>query len=456
MSSPPSHIEASSRRHEPAPRRRKPTPLSFPPRPQVHKGTMTSLTPVDSKPMSETDSHQSTDGISELRQAIDAAFASDWSFDPDKALILRRPNASRHRHLVWGLYRWLKHQCLNEASDMMKFGMPMRGDNMPPTPGAPRKWEWTHKKLRIREDDLEFLTGGPLVTSEGTMLVRTVEARRDRDGIPRDREDEVRMCERDWEFVPQGRIIRRRLEASNVTHRVEALYWASKRFAATEVGIAYKEPLDRDGPQFGEIHRRYWTSGEWRMESTDATYLSDGPLFHHETLLVKGADGNSARRIYLEDIDSFALAAQVDPDLADQMLNKGLLGVSEEQVKLTIHSILGDSHVRKDHGGERSDIFTTICVGGKRVQGAFALKGPSIGRKVTVAKFGKNGDQVIRLFEEPAELYVVQANGVFESLFVKHVVQTAEAQGRHLNYCLIDGRDTSRLLLAHGFDLDSI
>ena len=87
-------------------------------------------------------------------------------------------------------------------------------------------------------------------------------------------------------------------------------------------------------------------------------------------------------------------------------------------------------------------------LGGRRVQTAIALKGPSAGNKITIASYGKNADQIVRLFEEPAELFIVQANGFFESTLVKHVDQTARAVGRPVNYCLVDGTDTARLLLA--------
>ena len=55
----------------------------------------------------------------------------------------------------------------------------------------------------------------------------------------------------------------------------------------------------------------------------------------------------------------------------------------------------------------------------------------------------------IRLFEEPAELFIVQANGVFDSTLIKHVEQTAGAAGRPVQYCLIDGPDTARLLVGY-------
>jgi hypothetical protein len=78
-----------------------------------------------------------------------------------------------------------------------------------------------------------------------------------------------------------------------------------------------------------------------------------------------------------------------------------------------------------------------------------ALKGPSAGRNITMASYGKNSDQIVRLFAQDAELYAVQANGCFDGNLITHVTQTARAQNRRLLYCLVDGRDTARLLTAY-------
>ena len=398
--------------------------------------------------MNEITDAATADGLEILRRSVDEAFQSDWEFDVKSGMIRRRAGASTRRHAVWALYRWLI-QRYHDTPDLRKFRMPMAGDNMPAVPGSPRKWEWTSDVLRINEPDLAFLSAGPLVNSAGRVLVDAAHVGASPTTVPQDREQEVAECESDWKFVPGSHEIHRRDGASSATHRVEALYWVSRRFAGSEDGIVFDDPMDRDPPIFSGVPRRYWTCGQWKLRIEDSAHLSDGPLFSEEALVVPQRDAESARRIYVEDIDSFSAVKEIDPSQVSIALDRGFLDLYEKDIKGAIHKIVGEPHIRKDHGAERSDVFADIVVGGRRVQAAFALKGKSGGRKVTISKFGTNGDQVVRLFEEPAELFVVQATGVFESTFVKHVGQTAEALKRPIAYCLIDGRDTARILTAY-------
>ena len=78
--------------------------------------------------------------------------------------------------------------------------------------------------------------------------------------------------------------------------------------------------------------------------------------------------------------------------------------VPEKDIKKAFAEIIGESFVPKDWGGEKSDLFTTsVQVDGQPMATAFALKGPAVFKPLTVAGLGKNGDQISRLFSEPAE-----------------------------------------------------
>lgn len=89
------------------------------------------------------------------------AFAEDWEIISANKAIQRRTGASSRVHTVLGLYWFLKKSRLNEP-DLRKFTFPLTGDNRPPAAGLVRRWDldssWT-----IREKDLQYLTGGPLV-----------------------------------------------------------------------------------------------------------------------------------------------------------------------------------------------------------------------------------------------------------------------------------------------------
>lgn len=159
--------------------------------------------------------------------------------------------------------------------------------------------------------------------------------------------------------------------------------------------------------------------------------------------------------ITIDDIDSFELVAAVSTDQVMQHLTeKALLDVPEEEVKQAIQAILKEPNEFKDWGGERSDVFTTRLVyEGQRTPTAFLLKGPAVGHTLYPADLGKRGDQDLRLFTEPADLFVVQFNGKIDSSVVTRLRIHAEHRaggGSKTIVCVIDGADTARLLMAYG------
>jgi hypothetical protein len=160
-------------------------------------------------------------------------------------------------------------------------------------------------------------------------------------------------------------------------------------------------------------------------------------------------------RLYVEDIDSFQKVRDVNPAMVTDFLKNGFLSLSEDRVQLALEQILNVSFHKKDWGGEVNDLYTAnVVVSGTRRATAFLLKGPGIGKKeMTIADCGKNGDQLVRLFSTPADLFVVQYVGPMADLLVKDVQgKTAElrAQGKAAHFLIIDGQDTARLFHAFG------
>jgi hypothetical protein len=94
-------------------------------------------------------------------------------------------------------------------------------------------------------------------------------------------------------------------------------------------------------------------------------------------------------------------------------LSNGRLNVLEDKVQVSFEKVLGESFHKKDHGGEESDLFSTfVVVNGRRVPTAFMLKGRGLKKpELTIADCGKNGDQLVRLVQSPAELFVIQFVG---------------------------------------------
>lgn len=128
-----------------------------------------------------------------------------------------------------------------------------------------------------------------------------------------------------------------------------------------------------------------------------------------------------------------------------------LRGFSETDVKRAFAEIMGVPHIPKDWGGERSDLVAhRIRLNGAPVVAAFAFKGPAKFKPLTVADMGKNGDQIGRLFTEPADLFVVQHCHTIESS-VRETMRAFATRFYDLRpFCLIDGTDTMRILKLHG------
>lgn len=149
---------------------------------------------------------------------------------------------------------------------------------------------------------------------------------------------------------------------------------------------------------------------------------------------------------WIEDFDEFArVVEQPTPDHIEPMRT-----VSEKAFKACLGVILGES-VSKDWGGETSDHFTAhIHLRGKRTSGAFLLKGPAHFAPMTLNHLGKNNDQIYRLAQEPAEVLIVQHCHDISPAVRATLRAFAVQPSRPRRYCLVDGRDSLRLLRAYG------
>ncbi len=160
------------------------------------------------------------------------------------------------------------------------------------------------------------------------------------------------------------------------------------------------------------------------------------------------ADWENYREVHVDSIDNFALANDQPPPREGDL--QALREIPEDQIKRAFAEIIGEPVVPKDWGGERSDLFTTyIRLRGERMSTAFAFKGPAEFRPMTMAVLGKNGDQIDRLFSEPADLLILQ-----HCHFIKGPVRNAMRAyatqiDRPRRFCLIDGFDTIRVLRAY-------
>lgn len=134
---------------------------------------------------------------------------------------------------------------------------------------------------------------------------------------------------------------------------------------------------------------------------------------------------------------------------ADKVIK--LMGtIPEAKIKENFAKLLSENDVQKDWGGETSDLFTShIHVNNERLSAAFLFKGPSKHHPMKIADLGKNGDQIVRLFEEPADLFIIQHCHYITSQVKRNMEAFASRYFRIKKYMIIDGIDTFRIFKAY-------
>lgn len=152
-----------------------------------------------------------------------------------------------------------------------------------------------------------------------------------------------------------------------------------------------------------------------------------------------------AVQITIDDIDAFAKAKKV---------KASRLGpTSEKKIKDAFAKLLGDGGIFKDWGGEKSDLYTDKGkVRGKRRPVAIAFKGKGTKGKLVPAKMGRNGDQVGRLFDEPAEAFLIVYCGQIDSSIVSQMKAFAIGKalaGQKIFFGVIDADDLGKLAVAY-------
>jgi len=160
-------------------------------------------------------------------------------------------------------------------------------------------------------------------------------------------------------------------------------------------------------------------------------------------------------RLFVEDIDSFAqVRAFTAHDIEHLLKGGGYLDLSEDLIQTGLERILSVSFHKEDWGGELNDLYSAnVRVNGVRLPTAFLLKGNGLKRsEMRIADCGKNGDQLLRLFKSPANLFVIQFVGnVSEAVIadVQSKVAERRSSGKPAWYLIMDGQDTARLLYAY-------
>jgi hypothetical protein len=64
---------------------------------------------------------------------------------------------------------------------------------------------------------------------------------------------------------------------------------------------------------------------------------------------------------------------------------------------------------------------------------------------------GANGDQIVRLFREPADVHIIQHCHFISAPIIHHLDAFASRPYAASRYCTLDGFDTLRILVGYGY-----
>lgn len=150
------------------------------------------------------------------------------------------------------------------------------------------------------------------------------------------------------------------------------------------------------------------------------------------------------QQITIDDIDSFKRVRGTLPSV-----KRSPLKLSEETIKSVFKKIIGETGDFKDWGGEQSDLYSTkLRLKNTRISTAIAFKGKATDGKLTPEKMGKRGTQIERLFQEPAQLFLIVYQGQIDPRVVSQMQAFALGKAmlrQKIYYGVIDADDLNRL-----------
>jgi hypothetical protein len=186
-----------------------------------------------------------------------------------------------------------------------------------------------------------------------------------------------------------------------------------------------------------------------RQESIEAIPYIIGNIIGQgkDTPSLENSLWQNHREIHICQIDNFAnIENYLEKRISDKDL-QALKSISEKEIKTAFAEIINEPTIPKDWGGELSDLFSTmIRINNKNYSTAIAFKGPAKFYPMKMNSLGKNGDQIVRLFNEPAELLVLQHCHKIEGPVRSTMRAFAERISNPRMFCLIDGFNTLKIL----------
>jgi len=151
--------------------------------------------------------------------------------------------------------------------------------------------------------------------------------------------------------------------------------------------------------------------------------------------------------ITIDEIDSFLKVCKIKK-------TKKNIPIYEKDFKIGIQKILNQGGTFKDWGGEKNDLLSSrLILNRKRKRVAFGFKGRGVSGVLTPKKMGKNGDQIQRLFESSADVFLFQYWNIISEKVLEQMEGWAQLksykENREIYFGIIDGHDTQRIIEAY-------
>lgn len=158
----------------------------------------------------------------------------------------------------------------------------------------------------------------------------------------------------------------------------------------------------------------------------------------------------NVNRITIDDIKSFSKVRDLPSPSQDRLPSK----LKEDEFRKGVQQIIGEPGEFKDWGGEKNDLYSgRLIIDKRRRSVAFAFKGPGVKTQLRPKNMGTNGDQAQRLFESPADVFLVQHWREIDESVVTLIERLAIARslqtGKTVWYGVIDGKDSRRIYEAY-------
>ncbi len=193
------------------------------------------------------------------------------------------------------------------------------------------------------------------------------------------------------------------------------------------------------------------------IEKIENKSITIKPIIFADRVLVENNkddlfSNNKGSRVHPEDIKEFGKITEIEyPAIKyHRQILDIIKNIPEDEIKKKLGHIMLEGDLPNDWGGEKSDVYTNhLTLNSKRIRSAFILKGPSKFKRLEPKDLGKNGDQIIRLFDEIADLYVLQHCHYVSPSIEKLMDAFASRYMNTSRYMIIDGIDTYRILKAY-------